>query len=675
MMGHSASQEGLHLSNFIQKDFLLKRIKSLQIDLHHWAIQQDLIAEVTETQSITTLGWAQTLAENGWQTSDSIQFPAWRRSLETVESVNVAGVERVYDIEVEDNHNFVANGLSIHNCHMLSPAAFSALLKTLEEPPKRVVFVLATTDPQRVLPTIISRCQRFDFRRIALEAMVTHLRKIATKENINITQETVQLVAQVSQGGLRDAESLLDQLSLLSGQVTVERVWDLVGSCSEPDLMELLQAIAQNNHVAVLDCARRVMDRGREPLTVLQNLAGFYRDLLIVKTAPNRSDLVAVTPPTWKALCDLAVLWNISSILAGQQHLAKSEVQIKNTTQPRLWLEVALLGLLPAANSDQLMVSVPEKGIHRQSVDAFSRNTPKQQQRITSDGISQTPQTPPPEAASAAEKFLPPVELGNSQPIINQGAPTSTPIPEPAAVERNSLASAPLSVANSAGENPQQQIWQQVLAHLQPKSTQALLGQMGHLIEFNGTVARIGIKSQAWCNQAKNYLPNIKAAFQEAFKCEVQVSLELATPTQTKTTPVNELRSPITGTAPATSPQTAEPLAASHFATTSSRQTQVFNQFQPGMAAESASAPKVSESPTMGVTASAPTAAADWNEDEVAIASQRLADFFKGEVVKFNSESTFADSTNTNSPPLIATSVAQTWDDAEIAVGEAELDF
>ena len=106
--------------------------------------------------------------------------------------------------------------------------------------------------------------------------MVKHLRKIASIENINITPEAVRLVAQVSQGGLRDAESLLDQLSLLSGQVTVERVWDLVGSCSEPDLIELLQAIAQNHPEAVLDSARRIMDRGREPLTVLQNLAGFF---------------------------------------------------------------------------------------------------------------------------------------------------------------------------------------------------------------------------------------------------------------------------------------------------------------------------------------------------------------------------------------------------------------
>lgn len=109
---------------------------------------------------------------------------------------------------------------AIDECHMLSTAAFNALLKTLEEPPKHVVFVLATTDPQRVLPTIISRCQRFDFRRINLEAMEKHLNHIAYQEKINISPESVTLIAQISQGGLRDAESLLDQLSLLTGEIT-----------------------------------------------------------------------------------------------------------------------------------------------------------------------------------------------------------------------------------------------------------------------------------------------------------------------------------------------------------------------------------------------------------------------------------------------------------------------
>ncbi len=237
----------------------------------------------------------------------------------------------------------------IDEVHMLSTQAFNALLKTLEEPPDRVVFVLATTDPQRVLPTIISRCQKFDFRRIPLNSMIAHLHKIAQLENINIASEAVQMIAQLAQGGLRDAESLLDQLSLFPGQVTVEKVWDLVGAVPENDLMDLLQAIKNDKPTALIDMTRHLMDRGREPLIVLQSLASFYRDLLIAKAAPERSNLVALTSATWEKLCNFAREWDAALILAGQKHLQTHEVQIKNTTQPRLWLEVTLLGLLPSA--------------------------------------------------------------------------------------------------------------------------------------------------------------------------------------------------------------------------------------------------------------------------------------------------------------------------------------
>ena len=632
MMGHFTSvHKELQQLNFIQKDFLSKKIKLLPIGLQQWAIQQKgFTAEVTETRRTTTSAWAQTPLENGWQTSSSIQFPQWLTSLERVESVKVGRIERVYDIEVQDNHNFVANGLCLHNCHMLSQAAFNALLKTLEEPPEHVVFVLATTDPQRVLPTIISRCQRFDFRRIPLEAMVAHLRNIATKENINIAQEAVQLVAQVSQGGLRDAESLLDQLSLFSGQVTVERIWDLVGSCSEPDLIALLQAIAHNNPEAVLERARTIMDRGREPLNVLQNLAGFYRDLLIAKTAPKRNDLVAVTPPTWKALCEAALLWEVPNILTGQQHLAKSEVQIKNTTQPRLWLEVTLLGLLPAANIAPLStlgvqpIASPSKaGIQRQAVDTSTGNNTKSQK-----------QTPSAQTASAAENSQP-IQRENPQPTLDENARTSRPIPEPVAVEP----SPSISVANSTSDTPQEQ-WQQVLTNLQPMSTRELLRQMGHLIEFDGTVARVGMKSQMWCDKVKAYLPNIKAAFQETFKCEVEVRLELAKPNQTKTSRIKEPReqSPLpqitptaTATATATYPQ-AEP-AVNQLTATSFAQTQVLT--SPVVMTVSQTQPEANSVLELPAT-DLPTATTsiEGEEDEVAIAAaQSLANFFKGEVV------------------------------------------
>ncbi|MGA0201273.1 MAG: polymorphic toxin-type HINT domain-containing protein, partial [Prochlorotrichaceae cyanobacterium] len=293
----------------------------------------------------TVRGW---IKAQDLQAGDQI-FSPMDTNLATVRSVRPAGRERVYDLEVEDNHNFVANGLSVHNCHMLSTAAFNALLKTLEEPPDRVVFVLATTDPQRVLPTIISRCQRFDFRRIPLDAMVRHLSTIAAKETIDIVNPAITLVAQLAQGGLRDAESLLDQLSLLPPPVTPEAVWDLVGAVPERDLLALVKAIVADDPEAALDRTRELMNRGREPLIVLQNLASFYRDLLIAKTAPQRGDMVAVTEETWQEMCVLAKTFPLPTLLQGQQNLRSSETQLKNTTQPRLWLEVTLMGLLPSA--------------------------------------------------------------------------------------------------------------------------------------------------------------------------------------------------------------------------------------------------------------------------------------------------------------------------------------
>ncbi|MDA0269328.1 MAG: DNA polymerase III subunit gamma/tau, partial [Cyanobacteria bacterium] len=336
-------------SNSIQKGFLSRKTSSLLTGSPPWAIRPRQNPTLAPRASSTpTSPWELMPPETGSRPCNDMPFPPWTTNLEAVVSVRPAGAEPVYDIEVADNHNFVANGLLVHNCHMLSTAAFNALLKTLEEPPDQVIFVLATTDPQRVLPTIISRCQRFDFRRIPLEAMVSHLQFIVEKETIDITPEAVRLVAQVAQGGLRDAESLLDQLSLLVPPVTVEKVWDLVGAVPEQDLLALTEAIATNDSVTVLDQARKLMDRGREPLIVLQNLAGFYRDLLIAKTAASRGDLVAVTPPTWAAMQSFGQSIEISTLLAGQTRLREAEVQIKNTTQPRLWLEVTLLSLLPA---------------------------------------------------------------------------------------------------------------------------------------------------------------------------------------------------------------------------------------------------------------------------------------------------------------------------------------
>ena len=184
----------------------------------------------------------------------------------------------------------------VDECHMLSTAAFNALLKTLEEPPPQVVFVLATTDPQRVLPTILSRCQRFDFRRIPLDALEAHLSWIAEQEAIEIQPEAIHVVAQRSQGGLRDAESLLDQLSLLPPPIEATAVWDLLGAVPEQELLQLVQAMSSAEPVALLEAARNLLDRGRDPGAVLQGLAGILRGLVLMAAAPDRPELTGVPP-------------------------------------------------------------------------------------------------------------------------------------------------------------------------------------------------------------------------------------------------------------------------------------------------------------------------------------------------------------------------------------------
>lgn len=510
---------------------------------------------------------------------------------------------------------------AIDECHMLSGAAFNCLLKTLEEPPNRVIFILATTDPQRVLPTIVSRCQRFDFRRIPLEAMVTHLSYIAKQENINIAPDALRLVAQVAQGGLRDAESLLDQLSLLSGQITAPRVWDLLGSVSEQDSIELLKAIAQNNPEAIVDCTRAIMDRGKEPLVLLQNLASFYRDLLIAKTASNRSDLVALTPSTWQALCELAESWEIGTILAGQQHLAKSEAQIKSTTQPRLWLEVSLLGLLSTPNITP--VAPPPA------------TTP------ISPSIQPVPKPTPTSTA--------PVEI--EKPRFEPAVPLATPQPvqqTPPPIEENPLP------ATTVGDSD---FWQQIVKQIQPFSNQALFGQHCRLLSFADGVAQIGITSQPLLKLAQGKLASVEAAFQKLVQQKVRVTLELAN-SESKTAPPKEnLRSPVPKSPPEFSPPVSQPSPSQREAVVSP----VVDSVPP-------------EAVRIEVVEPITELDKEGSEDELAIASSRLADIFKGEVVESGSTSsiTTRTKTSTQEPPLVTPTLQWSETDEDL---EDEDDF
>ncbi len=338
---------------------------------------------------------------------------------------------------------------------------------------------------------------------------------------------------------MRDAESLLDQLSLLRGEITVEKVWDLVGSVPERDLMRLLEAIAQDNPEALLDSTRRLMDRGREPLIVLQNLASFYRDLLIAKTAPARGDLVAMTSSTWSQLCEFAKQLDMAAILAGQQHLRSSEGQIKSTTQPRLWLEVTLMGLLPSAilqsrPINRGIVSKPAIANGRQPVNRESPPSSQNRSAVSSPSSApvvatrtETSDAIPP--ADPQPQHFPATEI----PAIAQQDSFSSLPPE---ILNNETDDGDSGAANSPSSHPTfglNDIWQEMLKQVQPFSTQTLLRQQGCLLSLTEQEAHVGISAQ-WHKTAKTKISNLEAAFEKSLSRKVSVNLEIATPADLK---------------------------------------------------------------------------------------------------------------------------------------------
>ncbi len=327
----------------------------------------------------------------------------------------------------------------VDECHMLSTAAFNALLKTLEEPPPRVVFVLATTDPQRVLATILSRCQRFDFRRIPLAALEGHLGWIAEQERIDITAEALHVVAQRAQGGLRDAESLLDQLSLLPAPIEAMAVWELLGAVPEQELLQLARDLAGADPVAVLETCRSLLERGREPAAVLQGLVALLRDLVLAGVAPERLELTGISLQLRDQLPALARAIGRARLLGWQAQLRSSEQQLRHSVNPRLWIEVLLLGLLaePAQSPTPAAAAAPAP---------------------VAVAAPTTAPGPTPEPAAAS----PP-------------APIPEPAPDPAPVE---------AAAASGGANLPE-LWQQILAGLELPSTRMLLSQQARLVRLD----------------------------------------------------------------------------------------------------------------------------------------------------------------------------------------------
>lgn len=250
----------------------------------------------------------------------------------------------------------------IDEVHMLTTEAFNALLKTLEEPPANVIFVLATTEVHKIPATIMSRCQRFDFRRLNIDQIANRLEKICHHHGIEANRDTLSLIARKAEGGMRDALGILDQCVSFSGQqILVSDVTTILGAVDDEILYQISQGLAEGRLSDVLLTINDLINRGKEVRPLTKDLIEHYRDRLIVRTVSSADDLVTMPSDVVALVKENGEAYRPEELQACISVLSQAENDMKWTTHPRILLEVACIRIArrewpgtqwsPAANS------------------------------------------------------------------------------------------------------------------------------------------------------------------------------------------------------------------------------------------------------------------------------------------------------------------------------------
>jgi DNA polymerase-3 subunit gamma/tau len=234
----------------------------------------------------------------------------------------------------------------IDEVHMLTPAAFNALLKTLEEPPEHVKFIFATTEVQKIPVTILSRCQRFDFGSISPARIAEHLKQTVAGEQLQADDEALELIARRAAGSMRDAQSLLDQLLAFGGdRLSVDQVHQLLGTAGEERVLELAAAVLEHDPKRALELLSRAADEGLATGELVDQLLAYWRDLMILSCAGTEARDLSVSPRHRETLSRQASALSLDSILAGLDILAGTKARLRYSNHGRVLLEMALVRL------------------------------------------------------------------------------------------------------------------------------------------------------------------------------------------------------------------------------------------------------------------------------------------------------------------------------------------
>ena len=333
-----------------------------------------------------------------------------------IDAASNNGVDNIRDLREEVNYTPTRGKYRVYiidEVHMLSTGAFNALLKTLEEPPAHVIFILATTEVHKLPATILSRCQRFDFKRIQPETMAVRLQQVAELEGMELAPDAATLIARIADGALRDGLSILDQCAGRSKQITAQLVSEVAGLAGREALYRLSDAVLARDSSAAVEELAQLHENSYDMERLCVEMINHFRNFMMVKTVKKSRELIICTDDEYKHIEASAGQFTLAQILRGLDLFQSTLVKIKGGATPRIEMEMAFIRLCePKLETDSDAIN--------QRLSAL--------ERAVQNGVPAAPvktvQSPAPAAAPAPE----PVPATSAEPV-------SAPVPEPAPVQ------------------------------------------------------------------------------------------------------------------------------------------------------------------------------------------------------------------------------------------------
>lgn len=422
----------------------------------------------------------------------------------------------------------------IDEVHMLTTEAFNALLKTLEEPPPHVIFILATTEPHKIPATIHSRCQRFDFKRVTDSDIVKRLREVADGSGIAADDDALQLIAVQADGGMRDALSLLDQCGVMAERVSAETVRSVLGIVGREALRELVKAVGEGNVPKALELLEALLAGGKDVKQIITELAEYLRAVLLYKASPDYREIYLTD--TKEAIAAMEGLFSTDRLMAAQERLHQCMLELRQSVRGRIAAEMCLFDLCRVEGSTLAALTARVEKLEamlagripaiQQTVPAAPMHQDYPQQAVTAPetgskfgyvldeghGIhTEAPEPQPQKAAAEAENYQPAAEPVKAVPV-KKAAPVQKAEP------------APIMEADAAAGD----LWQQVLEILKTEKKRSMVACAagGRAVSYVNGILTVAFKNKFNCKRmnADDYKKAFEAVLLRLARCEVRLN-------------------------------------------------------------------------------------------------------------------------------------------------------